>query len=76
MKLTFLPVGGRGGYGFNYFCAECETYVGCSDDERLVHPETYTERVWFSKTKIPIECSQIGVRCEVPNHEIEAREIV
>lgn len=76
MKVEFNPEGGRYGVGFDYYCVECGAYVGNSSmDERLEHAAT--ERKWslFKKVEVPIKCSKAGKVCELPRHEIEAKEI-
>jgi hypothetical protein len=75
MKVTYIPDGGRFGYGFNYNCAECGEYVGNSSDNQLSHSATETKGKLFRRVEVPIACSQAGKKCELPKHEIEAREI-
>lgn len=75
MKVTYRPAGGRFGFGFNYFCAECGRYVGnSSDDDELEHAITEKKGKIFRKVEAPIACSQAGKVCEIPEHEIEASE--
>jgi len=75
MKVRYKPEGGRFGDGFDYFCAECGKYVGnsCSDSQ-LKHDATTTKGI-FRKTTVPINCSNAGKVCELPQHEIEACEV-
>lgn len=76
MKVRFKPEGGRFGYGFDYFCAECGEYVGnSSSDDQLKHAATEKKGKMFRKVEVPIACSQAGKVCELPKHEIEAREV-
>ncbi len=71
MKVRFRPEGGRFGYGFDYFCAECGLYVGNTNDETLVHDVTETKGI-FKKTITPIASANAGKISEIPKHEIEA----
>lgn len=79
MKLRYKPEGGRFGYGFDYFCAECGEYVGnSSHDKVLEHSVTHQEtRGWIRKRTVTVEvnCSNAGKKCAIPKHEIEASEL-
>ena len=74
MKLKYEPRGGRFGDGFDYFCAECEEYVGNScDDDVLEHPTTTTTGggLFKKKTVTPIFCPQAGMKCKMQLPTIE-----
>lgn len=76
MKVTYEPEGGRLGYGFNYYCAECGEYVGnSSSHNQLKHAATEKKGKMFRKVEVPIACSQAGKVSEMPQHEIEAKQI-
>lgn len=76
MNVSYTPSGGRFGYGFDYWCVECETYLGnSSDDEQLHHPATEKEGKWLRKKTVPCKCSHAGETYAMPRHEIAVTKI-
>jgi hypothetical protein len=72
VRVVCFPDGGRYGYGFNYFCPECEVYLGNSfEDECLKHPSEVVNKKWFSKTSTPVKCSHAGETYAMPVHDVQ-----
>ncbi len=73
MKAHYSPSGGRFGFGFDYWCADCGAYLGNSiADAKLTHPTTETKRKWwYKKEEIPSRCLHAGKTYALPCHEIE-----
>lgn len=78
IKVSFTPSGGRFGYGFNYWCVECECYLGnSSESDTLNHPATETKRKFllFDKVTKPLSCSHAGESYALPEHEIAVAKL-
>ena len=75
MQVRYKPEGGRFGYGFDYFCAECDEYVGNSVSDKQLKHRAIVTKGFFNRTTVPVKCSNAGKVCEIPRHIIEAREV-
>lgn len=68
MRIRYEPSGGRYGWGFDYYCSECNEYLGNTVthlDQSITHSEFKTELVnkgIFSFLK-PIETIKTRVTC-------------
>jgi hypothetical protein len=72
MKINFTPKGGRFGFGFNYFCAECGRFLGnSSSDNHLEHAAVETTGWFKAKKTVPINCINAGKRAKIPKHQID-----
>ena len=74
MKVKYAPEGGRHGWGFSFYCVECDEYVGNSSEvEFLTHPSVKIVRKgFFGGRTVPIDCSQVGMKAkiELPTMEL------
>ncbi len=75
VAIHFTPDGGRYGYGFNYWCPECERYLGNSNDKRLTHAATEREGNFFNRKEVAIACPRAGETYSVPEHIIEVEKL-